>query len=141
MEGANSSQGNVNIFFDATWANNQDLTVISTGSINYIEPLQFQANSRLSTASYSDYGEASIFRSEHESVIYSNQDAHFIDILDWGSTTGNVIANRDVSLAEILTYEKYFYSNRAKNGNLPPGFQWLSSSTGTPYMRSWQEAS
>ena len=109
VEGSAPGKGNVNIFFDATWQDNQDITVIATGEISYIEPLQFSSNSRLSAVSWGDYNEAAVFRSQHESVIYTHEDANFIDILEWGSTTGNVIANRDISLTEVLTYEKYFF--------------------------------
>ncbi len=141
VEGSSPGQGNVNILFDATWGSGEDLTIISTGEITYIEPLQYPAeHSRLSTASWGDYNEASIFRSEHQSVIYAHDDANFVDILDWGSTTGNIIANGNMGLFEVLTYEKYYYSDRAMNGDIPPGLQWLSGSTGTPYLRDWSEA-
>ena len=112
----------------------EDLTVISTGTITYVEPLQFQEEARLSTVSWGDYTEGSIFRSEHESVIYTHDDANFIDILDWGSTTGNIIANNAVSdhpwdpkkdgisLLELLTYEKFYYSDRAEH-DPPSGTQ------------------
>jgi len=139
VEGSAPGEGNVNIFFDATWADNQDLTIISTGKVTYVEPLQFSADSRLSSASWGDYGEISVFRSQHESVIYSHEDANFFDILDWGQTTGNIIANQDVNLTEVLTYEKFFYSDRAKNGDLPPGFKLLPASSGLPYIMDWRE--
>ncbi|MFA5004859.1 MAG: hypothetical protein WC561_01875 [Candidatus Omnitrophota bacterium] len=139
VEGSSTGTGNVNIFFDATWADNQDLTVISTGTITYVEPLQYASDSRLSTISWGDYGEISVFRSEHESVVYSHEDASFVDILDWGQTTGNVITNQNLGLTEVLTYEKFYYSDRAKNGDMPPGFGLLSGSTGTPYVADWQE--
>lgn len=139
VEGTSPQGGNVNIFFDATWRENEDLTVISTGNITYVEPLQFQEEARLSTVSWGDYSEASVFRSEHESVVYTHDDANFVDILDWGSTTGNVIANDDISLLEVLTYEKYYYSNRALNGDLPPGFQYLSGASGQVRITDWQQ--
>ena len=141
VEGSTPGSGDVNIFFDATWEEGQDLTVISTGTITYVEPLQFQEDSRLSTASWDDYNEASIFRSEHESVMYAHDDANFIDILDWGSTTGNLIVNNDISLLEVLTYEKYYFSDRALNGDLPPGFQYLCGGMGnlSNKLSRWQE--
>lgn len=151
VEGSSSGTGNVNIFFDATWREGEDLTVISTGTITYVEPLQFQEEARLSTVSWGDYTEGSIFRSEHESVIYTHDDANFIDILDWGSTTGNIIANNAVSdhpsdpkkdgisLLELLTYEKFYYSDRAEH-DPPPGFKLLPGTTsGTPKLTDWQE--
>ncbi|MFH0935717.1 MAG: hypothetical protein V1828_02505 [Candidatus Omnitrophota bacterium] len=139
VEGSSPGSGDVNIFFDATWQEGQDLTVISTGDITYVEPLQFQADARLSAIAWEDYNEASIFRSEHESVMYAHQDGNFIDILDWGSTTGNLIANGNVSLMEVLTYEKYYFSDRASNGDLPPAFSRLGGSSGTPGLTDWQE--
>jgi len=140
VEGSAPGQGNVNIIFDATWGQQEDLTIISTGTITYIEPLQYPAEqSRLSTASWGDYNEASIFRSEHQSVIYTHEDANFVDILDWGSTTGNIIANGNVGLKEVLTYEKYYYSNRAANGDIPPGLQWLSGTSGATLLTNWKE--
>lgn len=139
VEGSSPGAGDVNIFFDATWQEGQDLTVISTGDITYVEPLQFQTDARLSTIAWEDYNEASIFRSEHESLMYAHQEGNFVDILDWGSTTGNLIANGNVSLKEVLTYEKYYFSDRAMSGDLPPGFSRLGGSSGTPSLTDWQE--
>jgi len=140
VEGSSPGTGNVNIFFDATWQDNQDLTIIATGKITYVEPLQYQANSRLSAISWGDYNEASIFRSQHESVIYTHNNANFVDILEWGSTTGNIIANHDISLREVLTYEKYYYSDDP----LAPGFSSLGSAASNltePKTGTWQEVS
>ena len=139
VEGASPGTGNVNIFFDATWQEGEDLTVISTGAITYVEPLQFQADARLSTISWGNYNEASIFRSEHESLMYAHQNGNFLDILDWGSTTGNLIVNGNISLQEVLTYEKYYFSDRAANGDVPPGFDRLGSASGTPKLMDWKE--
>lgn len=141
VEGSVPGAGDVNIFFDGTWRVNEDLTVISTGTVSYVEPLQFQTPARLSVAAWDDYNEVSIFRSQHESVIFAHDDALFVDILDWGSATGNIIINDDMSLLEILTYEKYYYSNRAVNGDLPPGYSLLSGSLGTPLFSDWRETS
>ncbi|MCM8757681.1 MAG: hypothetical protein NC900_03070 [Candidatus Omnitrophica bacterium] len=139
VEGSLPGEGDVNIFFDGTWQESEDLTVISTGDISYIEPLQFQANARLSTISWEDYNEASIFRSQHQSVIYAHQDANFVDILDWGSTTGNVIVNNNIWLEEVLTYEKYYYSDRAFKGDLPAGFAYLSGNRGKTSIVCWRQ--
>ncbi len=142
VEGSSPGAGNVFIVFDSTWQEDEDLTVISTGDVSYLEPLQFQEDARLSVISWGDYSEASIFRSEHESVIYSHHDANFVDILDWGSTTGNIIANNNISLLEVLTYEKYYYSERALNGDLPAGFDRLAGGNGilSNHLINWQEA-
>jgi Tfp pilus assembly protein PilX len=139
VEGPSSGEGDVNIFFDANWQDDEDLTVISTGTVTYVEPLQFQDNARLSVVAWDDYNEASVFRSQHESVVFAHDDANFVDILDWGSTTGNVIVNDDMALREVLTYEKYYYSNRAINGDLPPGFQLLPGTSSAARLLDWRE--
>ncbi len=130
VHGDNPGTGDVNILFDATWSDDQDLTVISTGTINYIQPLQFQSDARLSIISWEGYNESSIFRSTHESVIYTHSDVEFVDILDWGSNTGNVISNSDVNLKTVLTYERFYFSDKAMQGNLPPGFRFLCGESG-----------
>jgi len=140
VEGQSPGQGNVNIYFDGTWQEGEDLTVISTGNITYVEPLQYQTVARLSAVCWGEYNEASVFRSEHESVIFAHDSANFADILDWGSTTGNVIANNNVYLREVLSYEKYYYTDRSKNGDLPPAFLWLTGASGTSQLIDWQEA-
>jgi hypothetical protein len=141
VEGTTAGAGDVNLFFDAAWQEAEDLTIISTGTVTYVEPLQFEDDARLSVIAWDDYAEASIFRSQHESLVFAHDDANFIDILDWGSTTGNIIANDDMSLREVLTYEKYYYSDRAANGDMPPGFSGLSSAAGvlTTTLSDWQE--
>lgn len=142
VEGTSSGSGDVNIYFDASWGAAEDLTVISTGTITYIEPLQFGEDARLSAVAWDDYVEASIFRSQHESVVYTHDDANFIDVLDWGSTTGNIIVNDSMSLTEVLTYEKYYFSDRLQNGDLPPGFDGFGSygsSALASTLTNWQE--
>ncbi|MDP3732577.1 MAG: hypothetical protein Q8R31_06140 [Candidatus Omnitrophota bacterium] len=141
VEGSSPGAGDVNIFFDTSWQEGEDLTIISTGTVTYLEPLQFQEDARLSIIAWDDYRELSVFRSQHESVIYAHDDANFVDVLDWGSTTGNIIVNDDMSLLEVLTYEKYYYSDKAINGDLPPGFQGLCSANGvlSSKLSDWQE--
>jgi len=140
VEGDSPGQGDVNIFFDTTWEDEEDLTIISTGEVTYIQPLQFQEDARLSIVSWSDFIEVSIFQNAHESVIYAHDDAYYVDILDWGSTTGNIIAQDDISIFEFITNEKFYYSDRAYNGDLPPGFGRLAS-TGSisNQIADWQE--
>jgi len=141
VEGGSPGQGDVNIFFDTTWEDQEDLTIISTGEITYVQPLQFQEDARLSTVSWNDFSEVSIFQNSHESVIYTHDDAHYVDILDWGSTTGNIIAQENISILELITNEKFYYSDRAYNGDLPPGFGRLSATSGivSDQVTDWQE--
>ena len=141
VEGSSPGEGDVNIFFDATWQEGQDLTVISTGDVTYVEPLQIQEDARLSNVAWEDYNEASIFHSEHESVVFANDDANFIDILEWSDTTGNIIANDDITFSEALTWQDFYFSDRALNGDLPPGFGRLANGLRivSTKLIDWQE--
>jgi hypothetical protein len=141
VEGDNPGEGNVNIFFDTSWQDDQDVTIISTGEVAYVQPLDIGSDSRLSIISWGDYNEASIFRSTHESVIYTHGDADYADILDWGSTTGNIIVQENMAMYEYITNSKFYYSDRAFNGDLPPGFSRLTAGAGVLSSRitDWQE--
>ena len=141
VEGSSPGSGDVNIFFDGTWQEGEDLTVISTGDINYLQPLQFQADSRLSTISWGDFSKNAIFLSRHQSVIYTHSSANFVNIFGAGSTTGNIIADEDLLLSEFLASETFNFSARAKQGDLPPGFWQLAGSSGIllPGLSRWQE--
>ena len=137
VEGPSQGEGDVAIIFDATWTPSQDLTIISTGTINYLEPLNFPG-SRLNIIAWEGYNEGSVLLSNHEGVTYSHSDATYVDRYELGFTTGNIIANGNLTFNERWSYETLNYSNRAANGDLPPGFQWLTD-TGTPTLMDWQE--
>lgn len=125
VEGSTPGSGDITIIFDGTWQDGEDLTFISTGDITYLEPLQFQSDARLSTMSWEDYSETAIFVSAHESVNYSHGESNFLDIFEWGSTTGNLISNGGISFTEVLTYKEFYFSDRFINGDFPPGFYGL----------------
>lgn len=138
VQGSAAGEGDVNIIFDATWASSQDLTVISTGTVNYFEPLNFPG-SRLNTIAWEGYNEGSVLLSNREGVIYSHSNATFMDRFEIGFTTGNIIANGNLTFNEKWSWETFNYSNRATNGDLPPGFQCLTGG-GTARVLDWQEA-
>ncbi|MCG8431618.1 MAG: hypothetical protein MJA29_10650 [Candidatus Omnitrophica bacterium] len=142
VEGSTPGTGDVNIIFDASWQPDQDVTIISTGTVTYAEPLQFADNSRLSVVAWEDYYEASIFLATHESVVYAHNNATFIDVLAWSQFTGNVITNENMLLVEALVHEDFYYSNRSYMGDMPPGFGLLEAGGGTSLsseLEDWQE--
>lgn len=141
VEGPSAGQGDVDIIFDGSWAEGEELTVISTGSVNFIEPLQIQNDSRLSVIAYDDYTETNVLISQRDGIVYSKNSAKFMDLLDTGSFTGNVITNGGLRFQEVVSNKSYIYSDAAKNGDFPPGFQWLAGSgtSGTPKLMDWQE--
>lgn len=138
VEGQAAGQGNVNIIFDATWHSDEDMTIISTGTINYLEPLNFP-DSRLSTISWLDYNEGSVLLSNRVGVVYAHNNANFTDRFEIGFTAGNIIANGNLTLDERWSAETFNYSSRAADGDLPPGFQWLSATNGNLQLLDWEE--
>lgn len=144
VEGASAGQGDVNVWFDSTWAAEQNLTVISTGSVNYVQPLQNpSANSQLNTISWDNYNEASIFYSSHSGVTYTNKEAYYGSIVSLSKSKGNVIANTGMHLDLIFVWKEFNYDSPIdENGLVPPAFQGLVSGTPSGYKTtpsSWAE--
>jgi hypothetical protein len=141
VEGSSPGTGDVNIYLNTTWQSGQDLTIISTGTITYYEPIEFHNNSRLSTVSWEGYGEKSVFIGMHNSVIFTQGNANFEDKFEIGYFQGNVISNNDVSLVETVALETWDFSNRCQQGDYPPGFAALSSGSGSlsDTLTDWQE--
>jgi len=135
VHGETPGQGNANIVFDSTWAANQNVTVVATGDVNYIQPLQNpSSNSQLNTVSYDDYNEAAILLSAHSGVTYAKDDATFGSIISISHTSGSLVANDDVSLALIAVWKEFDYESAIDaNGVLPPGFAALISEGGGGY--------
>lgn len=145
IEGTTAGEGDVNILFDASnWADNQNLTVISTGTVTYVQPLQgVTDNSRLNVIAWDDYAQGSVLVSRHDGTIYAHDDAFFTDVLSSSQTTGNVIANDLIQFTEFLqTTKDFIYSDPVINGAVPPGFEGLVGNGGGGYSStpsSWKE--
>jgi hypothetical protein len=144
VEGSAPGTGDVNIYFDTTWAANQNLTVISTGSVNYIQPLSNpSSNSQLNTISWDDYNEGSVFLSAHSGVNYTHDDANYGSIVALSVTSGSVIANDDVTANFAAVVKRFNYENPMdEDGNVPPGFEGLVGIGGGGYSSTpsdWQE--
>lgn len=127
VEGTTAGAGDVNIYFDSTWAADQNVTVISTGSVNYIQPLQSNAaNSQLNTISWDDYNEGSILYSNHTGVTYSHEDANYGSVIALSTTTGSTIANGNFNANLAVAWKQLNYENPVDvNGSVPPGFKGL----------------
>ena len=142
VEGTTAGSGDVNIVFGSTWQDNQNMTVISTGNIAYLQPLQISSNSQLNTISWDDYNEASVFYSTHDGVTYSHDDANFYSIFEYSETTGNVVANHSIGANEALSWKKFNYGNPLNGSTVPPGFEGLVSQANSGYSSTpseWKE--
>lgn len=149
INGGAPGKGKTRIYFDATnWQDDQNLTVISTGTIEYYEPLQGVAdNSKLNFIAWGGdatepaYKQGSMIVATHNGTIYSHEEAQFTEILSTSITDGNVIANTGMEFVNWLKTTKYFnYVDALAGGSTPPGFEGLGSGSGyqtTP--NSWKE--
>ena len=144
VEGTSAGAGDVNVWFDSTWTANQNLTVISTGSVNYIQPLQNpSANSQLNTISWDNYNEFAVFLSAHSGVTYTGKKAYYGSIVSLSNTKGNVIANQGMNLDLIFVWKQFNYQSPIDaNGLVPPAFQGLIAGAASGYSTtpsSWAE--
>ena len=144
VEGSSASTGNINVFFDPTWAANQNITMISTGSVNYIQPLQNTSiNSQLNTISWDDYNEGSVFYSTHTGVTYTHDEASYGSVVALSRTTGATIANGDFNANLAVAWKEFNYENPLDaDGNVPPGFKGLVGTGAGGYSSSpnnWYE--
>jgi hypothetical protein len=140
---APEGKGDVNIMFDATWRQSENLTIVTTGDISYVQPLQNGVNSKLNLVSWKDYNEASVLYSAHNGVTFAHQDADYFSVLSYSHTTGNIVANRDINAFEALTWKVFDYVSPVDgDGNVPPGFSGLIAQSAGGYSStpdSWKE--
>jgi len=142
VEGSTPGTGDVDVIFDAGWQADQNLTIITTGSVDYVQPLQLSTDSQLNIITWQGYEEASILYSAHNGVTYSHEDATFYSIFEYSETTGNLVANTGIEANEALSWKRFLYGNPLIEGNVPPGFEGLLSQgpggfSSTP--SSWKE--
>lgn len=150
VEGNSAGKGDVKILFGAAevYGQGEDLTIISTGDVSYIAPVQIPGNnSRLNVIAWNNYEEwgswwygnnhnSNVFA--HDNVIYSGGTSN---------TTGSVTANDNIELGSWYYGIKYINSPTLEV-ELPPGFEGLSelsqgnifSSGGSGTLNNdWQE--
>ncbi|MCA9400911.1 MAG: hypothetical protein KC713_04750 [Candidatus Omnitrophica bacterium] len=144
VEGSTPGSGDVDIYFDTSWAANQNVTVISTGSVNYVQPLQNPAsNSQLNTISWDDYNEGAILYSSHSGVTYTHEEANLGSIVSFSETSGAFIANGDINCNLAIVWKQFNWENPLdENDAVPPGFEGLISGGGGGYSSTpteWQE--
>ncbi len=142
VEGSAPDKGNVDVIFDAGWQSGQNLTIITTGSVDYVQPLQLATDSQLNIISWSGYEEASILYSAHKGVTYTHDEASFYSIFEYSETTGNLVANGGIEANEALSWKRFLYGNPLTDGNVPPGFEGLVSQSPGGYSStpsSWKE--
>jgi hypothetical protein len=143
VEGPGPGDGSVDIMFDASWRSSENLTVVSTGNVNYIEPLQLGVDSKLNIIAWQDYNETSILYSAHSGVVYTHDDANYYSVINYSVTDGSVIANDDINAMEALTSKQFHFETPLDaQGRVPPGFSGLVGQASPGYVStpaSWKE--
>jgi hypothetical protein len=123
VEGDNAGDGDVEIYFGAAevFGDDEDLTIITTGAVTYVEPLQSpDSDGRLSTISWDDYEEAGILWTNHNLNAYSHDDVNFLSLANASQTEGVYIANDDMEMVAILAKKTLIFP---ENIIVPPGFE------------------
>ncbi|MBN3040665.1 MAG: hypothetical protein JW867_06020 [Candidatus Omnitrophica bacterium] len=119
----NEGAGDVDILFGAgeIFNNNADMTIISTGTVTYVEPLQSgNSTGRLNVIAWEDYDEAGILLTNHNLNTYAHDDVNFLSIASASTTDGVYIANDEVNMVAVLAGK---FINFPANGTVPPGFE------------------
>jgi len=131
VEGPTAGSGDVDLYFGPNWHDDQNLTVISTGSVNYYQPLQNPTNnSQLNTISWDNYTEGAILLSSHQGVTYSHSEANFGSLLSISYTDGSLLANDEINFVLGGVWKMFDYTSPVdENGFVPPGFEGLITSS------------
>lgn len=135
-------KGNVNIQFSGAWEGNQNLTIISTGTVTYSQASPVATNSQLNVIAWSGYNESAALPGTHQGIVYTHGKAVFDEVHDTSVTNGVVIAKEGIELREVWSNKTFNYVDPRVNGVLPPGFEGLVSGTLLGYEKkptSWEE--
>ncbi len=142
VEGTSAGAADVNLIFGATWADNQNLTVITTGTLNYIQPLTVATNSKLNTIGWERYYEPSILLSTHKGVTYSHGSADYKELFAISTTIGSVIGKTGITANETIAHKKFYYDPALQGSVVPPGFEGLVTTSSSGYQSTpstWKE--
>jgi len=136
VEGSSSGTGDVTILFDATWADDQNLTIISTGTVDYIQPLDTSADSQLNVIAWEGYTESAILDGTHAGVVYTHGTASFDSVTEDSESVGNLIANDGITINisnDSAVKKTFLYDDPIENNIVPSGFEGLTSDAPSGY--------
>jgi hypothetical protein len=144
VQGSQAGKGNVAILFNGSWKPNQNLTIVSTGAIDYVQPLQAPGaeNSKLNTISWYDYTESTILTGKHAGVMYTHAQANFNSIYGQSTTNGIVMANEGIVANETIHDKIFNYHDPYSDNSVPAGFRLLFTAPPAGYNtepNSWKE--
>jgi hypothetical protein len=142
IEGERPGQGNAIVQFTAALGEQQNLTIISTGTVTHNQAGIANSDSQLNIIAWSDYFESSALPSVHYGMIYTHGTAYFDEVHDTSVTNGSVVANEGIVIREVWSTKTFNYADMRKRGVVPPGFEGLVGggvSGYTPKPNEWRE--
>lgn len=126
--------GNVVILFGEGLKKNQQMTIISTGTVIHNLTGFAAPDSQLNIISWTGYWETAALPASHNGVIYTHGIAHFDNIYDTTVTNGNVIANGGIAIGEIWSTKTFNYADTTTDEIVPAGFEGLVGGGGSGYV-------
>lgn len=126
--------GNVVILFGEGLKKNQQMTIISTGTVIHNLTGFAAPDSQLNIISWTGYWETAALPASHNGVIYTHGVAHFDNIYDTTVTNGNVIANGGIAIGEIWSTKTFNYADTTTDEIVPAGFEGLVGGGGSGYV-------
>jgi len=136
VEGSSAGTGDVSIVFGASWADDQNLTIISTGTVDYTQALTNAADSTLNIIAWEGYTESAVLEGQHNGVIYTHGIASIESISADSQTIGSIIANDgitiDIDNADVVN-KSIMYESPMDGNMVPPGFEGLQSDAPAGY--------
>ena len=142
IEGSSAGNGNAVIQFSGALAKNQNLTVITTGTVTNNLAGLAPEGSKLNIIAWSDYFETTVLPSIYNGMIYTHGTAHFDEMHDTSVTNGCIVANGDIVIKEVWSTKTINYADMRAKGVVPPGFEGLVGGGISGYARypsSWLE--
>lgn len=103
----------------------QNLTVITAGTVTFNQNGFQPDGSQLNIIAWSGYRETNSAPSLHKGIIFTNFSAEFDNIRHPSATQGGIVANGGIQIAEVWGTKTIEYANTLMNGILPPGFEGL----------------
>ena len=137
-----SGGGNVLIQSHGAVAQNQNLTIISTGTVTFNQSGHQAPNSQLNIISWGGYNESVSSSSSHRGLIYTHGEATFNNINADSINYGGIIADGGMTFGEVWSTKIFNYADMTTGGYYPSGFEKLiggSITTVAPYPTSWRE--
>lgn len=125
-------------------AQNQNLTIITPGTVTFHQSGSQAPNSQLNIIAWAGYNETVSAASSHRGIIYTHGTARFDQINASSVNNGSVIADGGITFGEVWSTKIFNYADMTKSGTYPPGFERLMGASVmniSAYPISWEDIS